>query len=206
MIIKESDYENDVSYESSVTTVNTSEKRGEEWRSGMMDIGYEVTKCLVIVSRSEKRGEKQRSWTNEPGHSVVVSRGGRVRRREWNAFARFVWDAVIHSLLLHGLWREGRECVENRIPMLLIKVVGDIIHEPCGRWAPGVAVELLARGNEISSSVHFVCTFNLARDHVRAAALEKSDATYCSGHKGKDTQWLVSNSWVFVWDKFHDTG
>ena len=32
------------------------------------------------------------------------------------------------------------------------------------------------------------------------------DRTYCGGHKCKDTQWTIPDSWIFMWDWFHDAG
>ena len=145
----------EVRIESSVINVNTSERRGEKWKAETfhhhgweknvnlrMDIGY------------------QRS----PDHSVIVRRRGRVGRRERHTCAWFLCSAVSQGLLLCSLYGEGGEGNIYRSPIVLAEVVDDVVHKPCSCRAPVSSIELLARGNEIASGVHFVRAFDLTQD------------------------------------------
>jgi hypothetical protein len=93
--------------------------------------------------------------------SIIVSGRWRVRRREWDAFIHIFRNIVGDGLFLHDSCREGVKCTEDRIPMLLIEVIDEIVHKLRSRWAPEFGIELLARSNEISSGIHLVSTFNL---------------------------------------------
>ena len=106
-----------------------------------------------------------------------------------------------------GLSREGEEFAKDGRPLFLAEVVDDIVHEMCSCRAPGISIELLTRGNEISSSVHLVCTFNLTQDKSSALRYqERQDMTYCSGDEGEDTQRSASNSGVSIREGLHNAG
>ena len=70
-------------------------------------------------------------------------------------------NAVVDGLVPDGLCRGGVECTKKGVPVLFTQVIDKIVHEPCSCQAPEFSVELLARGNEISTCMHFVGTFNL---------------------------------------------
>ena len=110
-----------------------------------------------------------------PGCSFVVSGSGRgrVRLRERETLIRSFGNAITSCLLLCGLHGEGAERVKERIPVLLVQIVNDVVHELCRLRAPGVRAELLTGQNKIPSGVQFVCTFDLNRGDVRVLALEK---------------------------------
>lgn len=76
--------------------------------------------------------------------------------------------------------------------MVLAEVIDDVIHEPRSRWAPVSSTERLARGNEISRSVHLVSTFNLARDTVRVAALGETGFNVLRQPRGQGHQTVDS--------------
>ena len=88
--------------------------------------------------------------------------------------------------------------------MFLLEVLRDIIHEPRSRCAPRVSIELLARNDEVPSNVHLVRTFDLAQVILVWQLYGGVTWTYCGSHEGKDTDWSVSDSWVFVRNGFHD--
>ena len=45
--------------------------------------------------------------------------------------------------------------------MLLVEVIGDVVHVPHGPRTPEIGIELLGWFNEVTSSICFVCTFDL---------------------------------------------
>ena len=140
----------------SVTMVNTWEAR---WR-------MEITNGCTLGIRLQEVGVRSKmkiSWMGRLGWSVITGRRWRVRRREWNTFILFSWDAVICGLLLHSLCGEGVHYAKDWGPVIFTKVVDDVVHILRGHWAPGVTVELLVRSNKVPYSIHFVCIFNLPR-------------------------------------------
>ena len=135
-----------------------------------------------------------------------MDRRGGIRRREWDTFAWFVRSTIMYGLLLCGSYREGGECAKNSVPMLLAEVVSNVVHEPSGCRAPGIAIEPFTGVDEIASNVHLVRTFNLVHRNswISVVVLGKHNVTYCGSHKGENTQWSVFDPWVFVRDGFHD--
>lgn len=85
----------------------------------------------------------------------------------------FMWNTVVYGLLLHSSCGEGPEHAKNGVPMPLGEVVGDVVHELRRRRAPGITTKWLTRGNEISSGVHLVRTFNLPQGSIRVVALKE---------------------------------
>ena len=113
-------------------------------------------------------------WTSGigwPRYSVVTGRGGRIGSREWHTPMWFLQNTVTDGFLLCGSCRVGPERTKHRTPVLLAKVVDNIIHELHSRRAPVISIEV-ANSNEVSSFVHLVCIFDLPRTYQGGSAQE----------------------------------
>ena len=116
--------------------------------------------------------------------STVVRRRGRVRGREWYAFMRFFRRTVNYCLLLLLSGGKGRKRVKYCAPMLLAKVIGDVVHVPCGCWTAKISAEMLGGRNEITGNVHFVSAFDLTQAQYQYGSMMGSKVVYRGGNKG----------------------
>jgi hypothetical protein len=67
----------------------------------------------------------------------------------------------VHSLLPRNSKSEDGKSSKNGVPVLLAKVVGDVVHVSSGPGPGELGVELLDGFNEVTSCICFVCTLNL---------------------------------------------
>jgi len=114
--------------------------------------------AIICNYKQEPRRGTGSSWQ---GHSIVTRGRGRIGWGEWYAFTGFFGCAVVHSFLTRSSNSKDRECDEDRVPVLLTKVVSDVIHIPNGPWPPELGVELVSGFDEVTSCVRFVCPFDL---------------------------------------------
>ena len=73
----------------------------------------------------------------------------------------------MHGLLLRSSNSEDGKCGEDRVPVPLAEVVGNVVHVPSGRWPPELGIELLGRFNKVACQVGLVRALNLVQVSVR---------------------------------------
>ena len=93
--------------------------------------------------------------------------GGRIGWGERHAFAGFFGSTVVHSLLPRNSNSEDSKRGEDGVPVLLTKVVDNVVRVSSGPWPPELRVELVSWFNKVTGRVRLVCTFDLIRVSVQ---------------------------------------
>lgn len=107
---------------------------------------------------------------------LIVARGWWIRGGKWNSLTRLLGHAVLRSLFFRTSFGEGGKRTENSVPLLLTKIVGNIIHVFHGVVNAGLRVKPLGGLDEVAGGVHPVCPLDLNREIVSVLAI-----TRCGG-------------------------